>query len=710
MKNFSHHNWFLVVLEKNIVQLAWLSLIVAFACIAATFIFGKIYSASAELTLDASADHLATGLTGGFPTTKSSDFIRQEYFAINAVNMMQQPSLAESVIRKFGLVDRSGKKLQAHNFINPSFLALLFTNKAQGVTVEWISDTQQFSITGYGKDVEAAALVASRYCEAFLAFERQQFVQLLENLKVRKQVMQEAALDRRAMVDEELGTLRTEYNVADWSGRLESMTSSLASLEHTIEDEELAAAVLAQQLLEYERQITELAQPIHRSEVEQKSHMITSLQISLASLAQQLAAAAANFTPEHPEYKKIQRQIDELQRRMVTEAKKEYAQTSRSTSNTLDSVLTNLMTARVNKAIRAGRLEKLHATKEQYLHEMGRVAKGSALYSNLDDEKKSLTTTIQRERGDILSLDSLMAKPFSFYRVSATPFIDKEYPENSRYFPKRKLILLLSLVSTVFLAFFYILFKELHIETLYYAWQCTALPADVTPIDVTLGDQQGMRTLARYVAAQHTKESLLVRIRQHDAGPATQQVASAVASYLVRSGVKTLLLDESRHPGTDQEGATGKGLRSWLSGQENDLAGCIVTHENGYDILYCSNDGPDTQCVCETQERQQMFASLLGRYQAVLQVDRSLLGATACLPIDVVAAHVDVFVVSSGAMAVDQEVKVIELEKQLYATDRAVLVVVNDGRQVDVFSLSGLASLARRFVSLPVELVGKWLR
>ncbi|OQX17020.1 MAG: hypothetical protein BWK76_10960 [Desulfobulbaceae bacterium A2] len=616
--------------------------------------------------------------------------------------MMQQPSISDSVINKLALVDRKGGKLHAHNFINPSFIGLLISNHGQGVLVEWISDTQQFSITGYGKNAESASLIASCYAETFIAYEQKQFVQLLENLKERKQKTLESATSRRRQADIEQAGLRAIYKVADWTNRLESMTSSLATIERSIEDVELAEATIISQIQEYESQLKQLAQPVHRSEVEQKNSMISSLQNLLASLSQQLASASVQFTPEHPEYKKIQIQIDELQRQMVSEAKKEYSQTTRSTSDTLDSVLTSLMTARVTRAIRDSKLERLRANKEQYIQEMDFISRGSANNNDLEDEKKRLTSIIENEREDILKIESVQSKPFSFYRVTATPFIDRENLNHARYFPRRKLILLVAFAASMLLSLLYLLTKELHVETLFCSWQLNMLPKNVQAIDVSFLDKASLALAVRYIFACETEGTFLARVRRIDMLSDSKNIATKGAVYLACAG-ETLFIDDCLSKEPEKSVAYAQGIRAWLAGKIDNITSCIKKGEDGYDVLLESSPYSEAVWKKSTEELRALFAHIFSKYNAIVMHDQGMLQSHQRYPSDFTEADVDVMTVQAGLMSVECVEKLVRQEKQIYKSTRTVLVVINDHVVANVFTLSGLGAMFRRFLIMPVD-------
>ena len=450
-----HNNWFLTVFEKNIIPIVWVTLVISAALTGATYLVDPIYSAKTELILDASLERILPYMQEGFPTTNSGDYIRAEYFAIDSINLMQQPKIGEKVIIDNKLSDNNGDKIDVDSFINPSVLELLFSTGGQGVTVKWISDTQQFSVTGYGKDIHTAAMLSTQYTNAFLENDKKQFNNILKNLKKRNEIILNSALIKELAVINEQAALRKKYGVANWSERIEDVTAALAVVEDRIFSEEIEKSTSTARLKEYEKQLRELKKPVHLSETEQKSELLATLQDTLTTLVTELAAASIEFTPNHPDYRKIQKKIDVIRQQIANETKREYLQSTHSTSSALDSILTNIMEIRVNQEVRTIKLNEFNRLKEEYLNGLNFLGNGEAAYSDLTVQKTKLNDIKQSAMQDVLKIGALLEHPFSFFRVTSEPFIDINNIDSAKFFPNRKLTLVVSLTGVFMICFFF---------------------------------------------------------------------------------------------------------------------------------------------------------------------------------------------------------------------------------------------------------------
>lgn len=697
----SHRNWFLIIVEKYIIPIVWLSLLVSVLLTAATFFIDPIYSVKTELCLDASLETILPNIDGT-PSINAGDFIRQEYFAINSINLMQQPEIGQQVIHAQGLTNNKGNKISANDFINPSVAALLFSNNGQGVTVKWISDTQQFSITGYGKDLDAAALLSSKYADSFLAYDKKQFKSILENLNERQKIILNTAADKRLSVEREQTTLRKEYGLADWSERLESLTASLAGAEQRIYSEELAEATDKLRREELEAQVNELKKTVHWSVSEKKSDTLMSLQNSLSDLNQQLVAAAVEYTPHHPEYIKVRKQIEAVFKQMTAAKKREYSQSTRSTSETLDSVLANLMEIREEQAVRSTTFAELNALKTHYVNELNYIGEGNSLYNNLEEKKSGLTAIIRIANQNIIEIEALIQQPFSFFRVVSSPFVDKEYINDFKYLPKRKLTLVISFVGIFFLSLFYILIRELHLETLFYAWQLRYMTDDIEAIDIVSNkNKKSLLSSVRHIFHTSGDTGHLFRIRRIDYASDPEIVAELGAGYYFRGGESTLLVNNYRK---QPECPDCTGLHSWLTGHLMEATDGIKKTNKGYDILCDAHWNHVDPWVRDRQEIKDLFSILAGYYKNIILVDPSLNMQRRAAG-DFIVPDVDILTVNGGELSTSQVIEIVEQEKQTCKGKKTVVLVINKKESINPFSGKGLFMLFGRFLKAPIGII-----
>ncbi len=693
-----HHNWFLTVFERNIIPVVWIALCVSLGLTAATYLIEPVYSVRTELILDASLKRMLPNMDG-LPTTDSSDYIRPEYFAIDSVNLMQQPALGEKIIIDNKLLDSNGEKINVDKFINPSILNLLFSTNGQGITVKWISDTQQFSITGYGKDIHTAVLLSSQYTRAFIENDKKQFQTILRNLKGRREIMLNSAGKMHLAVTKEQAALRKKHGIADWDVRIANVSSALLSVENSISVEIINEATNIQSLQEYEEQLKELKKPIHLSETEQKNELLTTLQGSLTDFTTQLAVASLDFTQKHPDYRKIQTKIDVIRKQIVSERKREYLQSVHSTSTALDSAITNIMEIRVDQAARTIKVNEFNALKNRYLDELSLLGEGEALYSNLTEQKTRLHEIMLAATQDILKIEAFLENPFSFFRVTSEPFVDIDNIKNAKCLPKHKLTLLISFLVIFMICIFYVLIRELHLETLFSAWQLKELPSKFEAVDITCNNNKPFNS-ARHIFNSHHKTGGLIRIRRLDRKSDPRYLAQLGADFFVHAGESTLLVNNRKNYLWKQKGSQSRGLHSWLTGRIEKAAIEIQQSNRGYDVLYDSFWNPGEPWTKNRKEIKEFFSDLTDSYRKVILLDPSV-HTEQILPGDILVPYIDILTVKGGVFSVQQTLDIIQREQQVLNGNITVIVVMNDKKSINPFSITGCSLLLYRFFIAP---------
>ncbi len=701
----SHRNWFLTIIENNIIPIAWLAILVSILLTAATYFIEPVYSVKSELCLDASIAKLLPELEGT-PSTTANDYIRMEYFAFNSVSLMQKPEIGRKIISDHNLTDKTGKKLSAENLINPSSLDLLFSNNGQGVTVQWISDTQQFSITGYGKDANTAALLSAHYTDSFVNYDKEQFKDTLENIKKRQLIIISKTITKRSAVEKEQIALRKEYGVADWTGRLQSLTSSLGDVEQEIASENIAESTTSQRIEELEKQVEELKNPLHVTIGERKSETLTTLQQSLTSLNLSLIEVAVDFTPQHPEHKKLQDQIDSLKEQIKTETKREYALSTHSTSDALDSIITSLMLAREEQAVRAETISELTALKNQYIDNLNFTGRGNALYTNLEETRTNLSDLVNSTEIHIIEIESLLRQPFSFFRVITSPYVDQDNLKSYIYLPQRKATLILSFIAVFLLGLFFIVIRELHLETLFFAWQLNSLPEKVEAVDIVYHRSTGeLSPACRQIFHSPGEAGQIIRIRRLDSASNPDSVARLGAGFFANSGEPTLLIyNWKAQPGHDH--SEGQGLHSWLSGHLTNISAEIKNSGKGYDILSDSHRNSDEPWIMTLAKIRDLFITFSESYNNIILVEPSL-HSDRRLAGDAIVPDIDILTVNGGSLSADQTIEMVRHENQTYQAGKTIILVINNKESLNLFSTKGFIQLIIRFFKAPFEIFSR---
>ncbi len=701
-----HKNWFLTIFEQNIITILWLSLITGVTLTAATYLIDPIYSVSTEIRLDSSLKRIIPDINTGVPSTIASDYIRQEYFAIDSVNMMQRPAIGKNVIQQLKLTARDGNKLNVNNFINPDITDLLLSTHGQGVTVKWISDTQQFSITGYSTDLQNASQISQKYTDEFLVFDRQQLRRSLIQFKKRLINVIDATKIKILAIEKEQEALRKTYGVADWANRLESLNAMLSSIEQQIDSEYIAQATSKQRVEELTKQVKELKIPYHQQLSTHKNEVLSTLQSSLINLSQKLASASVELTEQHPEYIKIKKQIDSIKEQMKHVVRREFSQNTRSTSDALDTILEKLMLAREDQVTRSANLTQLHAFKKRYEAILEKVSEGDSKNTILNQRKVGIIDFINTVSENIFQLNSLIKQPVSFFRIVTDPFFDLDFPKNSRYFPQRKLTFIISSCVTFFLCFLFILIREFHIETLYRGWQLQNIGDNATTFDIIGNNLDKNNTDLRYIFHPSRTKHQLIRINSPGNTKSIFTVTKPAADYLLAKGNTLLFLDDSVLM-PEEKRHDEKTLSAWIKGDSTDPRSAIQQTEKGYSVLPISEVTAGSLAQHHsTQEVHDFLLSLKKTYDSLilLESDNS---ATELVADNMVASDTDIIIIKSGQLSVSQAEKIIRQKIEVSSAHDVFILLMLDQCTASPFTLRGITQIMKNFLIFPAHLLRK---
>lgn len=255
-----------------------------------------------------------------------------------------------------------------------------------------------------------------------------------------------------------------------------------------------------------------------------------------------------------------------------------------------------------------------------------------------------------------------------------------------------------------FLSVFYILIRELHAETLFYAWQLKVRNENIEAFDLMTPTRKRNISFSPIRKIAHTVDdgsACLLRVRSLDGKSNPVTVSKRCAEYFSIGNEPTLLVnDHSRHSG----GATTGGMYAWLTGNLQNLPDGIQKNSNRYDSLCGNNNISDKPWVKGRGEIKELFITLSEYYKNIIIVDPDHLENRRSAS-DFLTPDIDILTVNGGTLSVDQVIEAIRHEKQQSHKKRIVITVMNKRKSINLFSISGLLLLGCRFLKAPVDLL-----
>jgi capsular exopolysaccharide synthesis family protein len=257
-------------------------------------IYSPIYSSEAKIWV------LLTSVEHQFVTdlpSKVGDigFSKSDNAMGTMEEMLKSKSSIGRVIKEMGLRDKHGKNYIQADFINPNKVKLLL--QKTGVTIENTADSDVFVITGYSKDAaisrEIADKVSKAFFDTFAEMYRKEARKALRAIELRRADVQ----NRLLVAERDLQEYKTKNELFDTSEQIKSLVSEIADLES-------------------------------KKKLDQETN---------------IARLMIDNTPEHPDVKAAQQQLDAVKEQIETRRKifNRVAETDRTAAD-LSRKVTNL--------------------------------------------------------------------------------------------------------------------------------------------------------------------------------------------------------------------------------------------------------------------------------------------------------------------------------------------------------------------------------
>ena len=547
----NHRNWLLTILQIRLPFILWGSFVLIFVVGTLTFCFRPIYSVKTIVTLDADLSKVLRNINTSYPSIAQSDLIRTEYFATHAVSLMRVPQLAGSLVEKWNIRDSWGDKLFPEYFIEPSLFRLLFYNNGQGIKVKWLSDTQQFGISGYSKDPNRAVDYSRDYTEAFLKENSEQFRDTLLKLEERIDSQRKSANIQIEVSDLKIQQILSQNKTGDVETEIKGLTSKILDIKKTLDDSQIREKTYQRRRDFLSQEARKYEELIEYEKVMQTNPQIKTLKDEIQSLTGALISASIDYTREHPAYIAIEKKLDNAKESLKKEVQTILFTQTKRRSIHFEALLESLSDADLTHLEYQTKIECYKSIMEQLNNRLDNLVAAHLKINNLISEIKNLNTMLSSGDEIRQNIEGLLNRPLPFFRVVSHARIYKENLKYYKYFPKRKLILPLSLIASLFAFSFLVIAKELYDNTLYRAWQLSALKSHIDYVDVPdmadlTKNQRGLEALiCKHIQeiCLATKDSQLIRLSSGIKGEGKATIARALAWYFQKTGKSVLLVD-----------------------------------------------------------------------------------------------------------------------------------------------------------------------
>ncbi len=601
-----------------------LSAIVAGLVVAATYLSPPVYFAKTVMTLDS---ELSKAVPAGLslPTIDQQSYIRYEFFAEHGLNLMQLPELSEEVITELNLTASGGEALAPEHFIKPGLFRLLASNGGRGVNPEWVTDTQQFSISGLSRSPAEAVAISEAYTRAFLAFSTRQYRDSLAMALERSREQAVLLKARLSELEAQQASLRASSGVHSADQEISVLADRMSDLREKLVTIDLDEAAYAQKAEHLSLQAEKLGVLREYQRVMQANPLLESLRGRMNTLSEEYASLAVSLTPEHPELQEAEAALDHVRKALQSTVAQTFQQSSEQRPDAYESVLSQMLDVEVNHALAAVMSKRLRDVLAEEEKRLELVAGALLIERDIALQRESLVNFMSQAEAEICLITSIMNKPISLFRTVSGPRFNEEASSQYRFFPKRKKLAAIALMTVLIIGGASVVGRELLANPLYRVWQIQAVHPQLLAVEWSGGgywpprmpDATARAPLIPLAQAAMTSQAIHLEGDVQQTAP----VAAALARLLAEAGRRVLVVDgdvEGGGFGGMLLGRKAPGLADWMLRGQRPETMLVHVDAHGFDVLPAGAEG---KALLEySPDRAALPEEFLRDYDAVVLV------------------------------------------------------------------------------------------
>ena len=654
-----HRNWILTIAYIKLPVVFLGSCAIALIVTLLTFLFDPIYEAKTLITLDANLSNTLKNIDISYPSVTATDYIRYEFFATHSVTLMHTPKLADQFVNSRSIKDRSGRILFPEYFIKPSLFRLVFSNNGQGIKAQWVSDTQQFIISGYSKNPDEAVEYSKDYTEAFLKESADNVKGALEIIVERLEGQISEISGKLESVDARIQQVKKSYHIDDLDVENERLINRIYSIKLDLNSAHLDEKAYKLRIDHLYREAAN-HEALKKYQITMESNpMISTLKGKIQELTRTLVGHSVELTKEHPEYKVTEKTLEITKQALRNEVEKTFYQQIDRRSDFFETVLQSMLDYDLNHIIHSCRIEHYNSLLELYQKRLEELIVTRSELNKLTDQRTQLTTLITATKTNHINVSNIQKKTVPFFRVVSPAIINKDNLKYYKYFPKRKLALALTFLGSLLVLSFLVIAKELFANTLYSGWQLSALKRSVDYAVIPLLDTTAANTKHDFDAiickqihefCLSTNDTQIVRITSHAEGEGKATIARVMASYYYKMGKSVVLVDGDLKNGslTNWFGLNDRaGLMDYIGGLKESADIVIRDQIPNMSFIAVGNQNTLNPKQFVLTPLLNLFSILVSDYEKIIYVDEPICCKHFMLA-DMLPPHDIVIVLQSG--------------------------------------------------------------
>lgn len=716
MPNNHNGNWLFDIIRIKLPLIFWGVFLVGVIVTSLIFFLPPIYKATTILTLDSDAERVLRELELSYPAATMNDYIRYEYFAIHNVTLMRSPDLAKKIVSDFQIKTSSGKMIFPENLVAPGLFTLLFKNNGQGIKVDWIADTQQFGITGYSMAPARAVAFSKGYTEAFLKKNAGQFSGMIQVLTTRLKSQLETSTERIGELEGKIREIKLKHDIFEASVESEKLTARVLEIGKRLSSITLAEETYRKRMEHLTSEAKYHEKLLTYQRIIRTNPLIDELKSKVVNLSGSLSALSVEYTPTHPEYLSIKKNLDNAKKALSNEAQKYFYQETREISTVRDQILSSILELALEHQIAESEIKHLESQQNTYQERINELTQAQSDLNLLNQELVTYNNLKNGAQTKLVIISNIANYPLPFFRVVSNARINGDNLKYYKYFPRRKTILLVSLVLSVMVFLFLVIAREMCMDLFYYSRHLSGGNYDFGIAEIpTIPNSEMMGPQCESVVCGYMRDVLmqfvdakLIRIISELKNEGKATIGQSLAWYLSRLNKSVILVDgDNVHRSCSRALGMGTrpGLTDFLLGKMDINSVVVQDPELNISFIPAGAGSVSMGSRGRGKSSAEMISTLSTRYDTIIFLDTPL--CNTLFPSVENVDHDVIIVLKSGEHSISKVKEIIQMGGRTSGGHSAKIVgmVLNKlPFAADVLTLGGICKLVSQLIKQPFYL------
>lgn len=547
------------------------------------------------------------------------------------IALVQIRPLLESLVSSLSLKDRSGKPLKPQKLVRRNLIDRIFP--VPYLKISQYKDADMIEIVAFSANSSEAANMANKLAEMYVNYRtemtRKEFTAARLVIEGRLQKAKEDYYDSLYAIKD----FRMGHGVADPSVEIQNLINKILSFKASYEDNEVAIQKLEVQAARSEEKLKETKMFTKQSE-QFTSDLVKTLKGKLNDLLIDIASKSMDITKEHPEYKKLEKQIAAIRELMMTDTKVFLSSESYSLDPVYQILTTRLVENYIEREVAIAKRSLFKRYIDKYENELLRMPEKSIEMSKLE-----LATAVNRNAYQKLLEYLSQVGVAESVTLSKLRVVDAAEVPDEPYFPEKSLNYILGIFLGLFWGLVAAFFTEYIDNTVRSAEDIGHIKsADVigtvpnsmhlkdrgliSTLDPTAPVVETYRTIKNsilYASIDNPMRTMAVTSSMESEGKSS--LASNISITFCREGKRVILVDLNLRNASIHRFfniSNNSGITNVLTGEMQLEDAISHSSVKGLDLLTSGPIPNDPGVIIESKRLGDVISSLRERYDTVV--------------------------------------------------------------------------------------------